>query len=97
MDKGRLTYYAAKKFNVTRRTIYRWIDNGVELSEIEIKMREVGSDTLIKIQNAAEILEVTKQTIYHWIKVKKIVHFKLFFKVIRFKKDEIMKQKNRVI
>ena len=60
-------------------------------------MREVGSDTLIKIQNAAEILEVTKQTIYHWIKVKKIVHFKLFFKVIRFKKDEIMKQKNRVI
>lgn len=96
MDKGRLTYYAAKKFDITRRTIYRWIENGVEPLEIEKKMREVGSDTLIKPQVAAEMIGITKQTIYRWVKVGKVECYELFFNVVRFSKNEILKRKDKV-
>lgn len=95
MDRGRLTYYAAKKFNITRRTIYRWLDNGVELSAIENKMREVGSDSLLKPQIVAEMFGVTTQTVYRWVKEEKIVCFELFFKVVRFSKKEVQKIKMR--
>lgn len=97
IDRGRLTYYAAKKFNITRRTIYRWIEEGVKLSEIEKRMREVGSEELITPEDAANMFNVSKQTIYHWLKIGKINNFQLFFRVVRFSKKELLKIKSKGI
>jgi transposase len=94
MNKGKLTYYAAKKFNITRRTIYRWIEEGVELQKIEDKMKEVGNDVLITPTVAARILNVTVQTIYRWINSQKLECFELFFNAIRIRKQSLYDMKD---
>jgi excisionase family DNA binding protein len=86
MKKSILTFYAAKKFVVTRRTIYRWIKDGIGLDVIEKKLREVGEEELIRPQEAAEFLNMSRQTIYLWSSNGKIECFRLFFNSFRISK-----------
>jgi len=89
MEKSKLTFYAAKKFSITRRTIYRWIESGISLSEIENKMREAGSDTLLKPSVVANKFNVSINVVYGWINRGKVESFRLFFGILRVKKKSL--------
>jgi predicted site-specific integrase-resolvase len=95
MEKSKLTFYAAKKFAVTRRTIYRWIESGIEQGIIEKKLREVGEEELIRPIDAAEFLNISIQTIYHWSSTGKIECFRLFFNSFRVSKRVLTNIKER--
>src|SRR5574343_1511932 len=91
MEKSKLTYYAAKKLSIDRRTIYKWVEKGFDLVEIERVMRTAEGSLLLSPSSAARMVGVTVQTIYRWIFTGKIKCIKLFFGSIRIRKEELIK------
>lgn len=89
MKRGAFLAKAASRFNMSRRTLYRYL-RVVDMEEIKEEFTRLKGEKLLTFKQVATKLNCSRSSVYRWATEEgKIQYIRLFGSILRIRQSEL--------